>query len=80
MGKIVVFQKGSKRGHVWDGDYEAGVTPSNALLIQEVVPDIANKNGGKPTLAIRSIYNESAWKQVVIDGDAPNVEEDTDAK
>lgn len=76
MAKVVVFQKGSKRGHVWEGDYEAGVTPSNALLITQLVPDLANKNGGKPTPVIRSIYNESAWKQVVIDSDGPDTEDD----
>ena len=65
--KVIVFQKGDKKGHVYEGSYDAGITGHNGLVITELVPDVGNKNGGNPVPVVRSIYNESAWKQVVID-------------
>jgi hypothetical protein len=59
MGKVIVFQKGEKKGQVWEGDYDVALSPGNALIIQEL-----GKLSG-PT--IRCIYNDTAWKQVVLD-------------
>ena len=61
MGKIVVFMKGDKKGQVWEGDYNVALTPGNALLINQ-----ENKLSGPTT---KCIYNESTWKQVIVDGE-----------
>ena len=60
MAKVVVFMKGDKKGQVWEGDYNVALAPGNALIIQEE----SHLSGPQ----IRCIYNESTWKQVVLDG------------
>jgi len=59
MAKVVVFMKGDKKGQVWEGDYNVALSPGNALIVQE-----GTKLSGPQ---IRCIYNESTWKQVVLD-------------
>ena len=62
MAKVVVFMKGDKKGQVWEGDYNVALTPGNALIVNE-----ETKLSGPE---IRCIYNESTWKQVVLDDKA----------
>lgn len=78
--RIVVFLKGSKRAHEYTGSMDAALTPANALIINEMIPDIGNRNGGKPIPKIRSIYNSRHWTQVILDGeqDAPEVDDEDD--
>ena len=69
--RVIVFQKGEKKGQVWEGDfsnalllgvlvdYDVSLSPGNALVVSE--------NGKLSGPQIRCIYNESAWKQVVLD-------------
>lgn len=67
MAKVVVFMKGDKKGQVWEGDYNVALTPGNALIV--------NEEGALSGPQIRCIYNESTWKQVVLDG---KTDRDTD--
>lgn len=77
--KVIVLIKGSKRGHVFEGDFDAGVTPANALVVSELVPDVANKNKGNPIPQVRTIYNSRHWQQVILnDGVAQVPAEDDD--
>ena len=64
MGKITVFLADSDKAHVYDGDYDANVLPSNALVIIENVPDVTTKSQSGVAKQIRNIYNASAWTQV----------------
>jgi hypothetical protein len=68
MDKVVVFMKGSKKGQVWEGDYDVALSPGNSLIISE--------NGKLSGPAIKCIYNESTWQQVVMD----DGKEDRDTK
>ena len=59
MAKVVVFMKGDKKGQVWEGDYDVALSPGNSLIVSE--------NMKLSDAKIRCIYNESTWKQVVLD-------------
>jgi hypothetical protein len=50
----------------YDNNHDAGVTPTGALVISEIVPDVGNANDGNPTQRIRAIYNKTAWEKVEI--------------
>lgn len=79
MGKVTVFLPHSDQGHVFTGNYDAGVTPGNCLIISELVPDMMNQNKGNPMPKIRTIYNPDAWAQVAMsDTEGDNAGVDTD--
>ena len=63
--KIVVCFK-SRSNDVFEGEYDAGVTPSNTLIISELVPDVSAKSANGVKATVKRIYNPSAWSQVKI--------------
>ena len=66
--KIVVFlKKGDNKGHVFEGEFDAGVTPSNTLIISEIVPDVDVRSKTGVKAIVKCIYNPSTWAQVSID-------------
>ena len=64
MGKVVVMLTDSEDGHVYEGDYDAAITPGNALIVSENVPDVTGKGTTTYVPKIRSIYNPTKWEQV----------------
>ena len=64
--KIVVRQTNGDRADVFEGEYDAGVTPSNTLIISELVPDVSAKSANGVKATVKRIYNPSAWSQVKI--------------
>lgn len=48
------------------GPFECQLTPSGALAIVEMVPDLGNKNKGLPIPMIRRFIAEGVWAEVII--------------
>jgi len=63
MSKVIVLLTNEEDGHVYEGDYDAQLTPGNALLVLETVPDVSGK-GSETKQKIVSIYNSNRWDQV----------------
>ena len=63
-GKVVVMLTDSEEGHVYEGDYDAQLTPNGQLLIVENIADVTGKSKDGLTTRIRCIYNCGRWEQV----------------
>jgi len=66
MSKVIVLLKDDDDGHVYEGDYDAQLTPNNALLIVENVVQSGEgfEKEEVTTPVVRSIYNAHRWDQV----------------
>ncbi len=65
MAKVIVTIVDEEDAHVYEGDYDAALSPGNSLLITESIPDVA---GGTTHNVdrIRTIYNPDRWEQVMV--------------
>lgn len=70
MAKIQVLLAGSDtKAHEYVGDYVPLFTESAILSIYEMVPDVANRNEGRPIQTLRRVYNRDEWRILDIDGE-----------
>lgn len=65
MSKVAVECHGEE--HEYDGDYIITMTPALALVVSELMPDVANANKGEPVQVIRHIYNKDSWTEAAVD-------------
>ena len=61
MSKVLVKLRDSENANVFEGDYNVALGPDATLIVNELVPDVANDNDGKPIAKIKAIYNPAAW-------------------
>lgn len=62
--RLVVDACGTEK--LYDGDFDASVSPNGELLIVENVPDVGNTNGGQATKKLVTIYSRDSWNNVEI--------------
>jgi hypothetical protein len=63
MSKVIVLLTNEVDGHVYEGNYRVDLSPANALIVLEDVPNVTGK-GSDTVPHIRSIYNTNRWDQV----------------
>jgi len=51
---------------VFKGNFDCQMTPAGALVIVELVPDMANINKGQPIPKIRQFIADGQWAEVVV--------------
>ena len=48
------------------GPFDCQLTPSGALVIVEMVPDVANVNKGQPVPKIRRFIADGVWAEIIV--------------
>ena len=51
---------------IFDGDFEAQLTPTGVVCVVELVKDLLNQNKGQPIPVIRRFVNTTQWAQVIV--------------
>lgn len=51
---------------VFEGDYEAQLTPTGVVCIVELVPDLLGQNKGDPIPVIREFVNTRQWTRIIL--------------
>ena len=66
MSKVIVQLKDYPQIE-FDGDYEVSLSPGNALLVMEDVPDVTAKSKEGVVRKIVAIYNPDTWEIVELE-------------
>ena len=74
MSRVIVLLNDEDKGHSYTGNYEAGVTPGNCLIISEIIPDVTGRAKNKTVSKICTIYNPSKWYQAGVTDDVEPIE------
>ena len=74
MSRVIVLLNDEEQGHAYTGNYDAGVTPGNCLIVSETVPDVTGKSKEGAIARIRTIYNPSKWYQAGVTDDVEPIE------
>ena len=64
MSKILIALKGKRDKLEFEGDYEVSLSPGNALLVMQDVPDVTAKSKEGVVRKIVAIYNPDTWEIV----------------
>lgn len=51
---------------VFEGDFDAQITPTGIVCVVEMVPDLLNQNQGAAIPVIRRFINTSKWDEVLV--------------
>ncbi len=51
---------------VFEGDFDAQLTPNGVVCVVELVPDLLNQNKGNPIPVIRAFVNADEWSEIVV--------------
>ena len=60
----VTITRDGKDDLVFEGDFDAQLTPTGVVCIVELVPDLLNQNKGNAIPVIRKFVNHDKWSEI----------------
>jgi hypothetical protein len=63
---VYVTRYGTDKVMAFVGTFDCQLTNSGDMAIVELVPDVANENGGTPTARVRRFIAHGEWKEAIL--------------